>query len=464
MAQVNPSVVVDVVVSALGAGARVDRFGVPMIIDTQNIKSATALAPVIKTYYSLAEMQADGFATYTKAYKLAQQIFRQRKPNPSYFKVASIFALSDAELTAVESADPVWFRLLLTSVAEADIELVSDWVETVADNDYILFVDSFDADNFGTAPSIKTLLAAADSTKTAMGCRKANPQTLTLTISAPFVASNSVVVSVNGVALLPTVFATDSNTTLAALATALQASTTTAIASATVTDAGIGTDDDREIVIVANDPLVDVVLTGYACSLGASQNTAAVATTTAGAKPWSASAVGFLCSFPAGSANLAGKLLNAIEGDVCSTTDYTRVTSFGANIYTPVGSRNQTRNGQTSGEIASGAFYFIDTIEAIARFKAELQAAVLDLLAQNPKLPYNQSGINAVGGVIASIAQQFVAQGILEPFDPATAINVPTLASVDPSDRTARHLPGITAAFIGTGAIQSTEITITVTE
>ena len=462
MAQVNPSVVVDVVVSALGAGARVDRFGVPMIIDTQNIKSATALAPVIGTYYSLAEMAAAGFATYTKAYKLAQQIFRQRKPNPSYFKVASVYALSDAELTAVESADPVWFRLLLTSVAEADIELVSDWVETVAVNDYILYADSFDTDNFGTSPSIKSLLAAADSTKTALGCRKANPQTQTLTISAPFVADNSVVVSVNGVALSPTVFATDSNTTLAALATALQA--TTAIASATVTNAGIGTNDDREIVIVADDPLVDVVLTGYACSLGASQNTAAYATVTAGAKPWSASAVGFLCSFPAGSANLAGKLLNGIEGDVCSTTDYTRVTSFGANIYTPVGSRNQTRNGQTSGEIASGAFYFIDTIEAIARFKAELQAAVLDLLAQNPKLPYNQNGINSVGGVVASIAQQFVSQGILEPFDPATAINVPTLASIDPSDRTARHLPGITAAFVGTGAIQSAEITVTVTE
>jgi hypothetical protein len=295
-----------------------------------------------------------------------------------------------------------------------------------------------------------------------MGCRKADPQTLTLTISAAFVASNSVVVSVNGVALSPTVFATDSNTTLAALATALQA--TTAIATATVTNAGAGTDDDREIVIVADDPLVDVVLTGYACSLGASQNTAAIATTTAGAKPWSASAVGFLASFPAGSANLAGKLLNAIEGDVCSTTDYTRITSFGGNIYTPIGSRNQTRNGQTSGEIASGAFYFIDTVTAIARFKAELQAAVLDLLAQNPKLPYNQNGINSVGGVVASIAQQFVSQGILEPFDPATAINVPTLASIDPAERTARNLPGITAAFVGTGAIQSAEITVTVTE
>jgi len=459
---VNPNVVVEVNVSALGAGSRVDRFGIPLIVDTQNIKSATALAPVIGTYYSLAEMAAAGFATYTKAYKLAAQIFRQRKPNPRFFKVASVYAVSDAELSAVESADPAFYYLLATSLAEADIELISDWVETVAEGDYLYLCDSFDTDNFGTAPSIKSLLASAGSSKTALGCRKTDPQTLTLTISAPFVADNSTVLSVNGVALTATVFASDSNTTLAAIATKLQA--TDAIASATVTNAGGGTDDDREIVIVANDPLIDVVLTGYACSLGASQNTAAIATTDAGAKPWCASAVGYLCSFPAGSANLAGKTLIGIDGDSCSTTDYNRVTSFGANIYTPIGSRNGTRNGQTSGEIASNAFYFVDTIIAIARLKAEMQEAIIDLLAQDPKLPYNQNGINAVAFTIGSIAQQFVTQGILEPFDAATAINVPALASIDPSDRTARHLPGITAQFTGTGAIQSTDITITVVE
>lgn len=459
---VNPNVVVEVNVSALGAGSRVDRFGIPLIVDTQNIKSATALAPVIGTYYSLAEMAAAGFATYTKAYKLAAQIFRQRKPNPRFFKVASVYAVTDAELSAVESADPAFFYLLATSLAEADIELIADWVETVAEGEYLYSADSFDTDNFGTGPSIKSLLSSADASWTNLICRKADPQTLTLTISAPFVASNSVVVSVNGVALSPTVFATDSNTTLAALATALQA--TTAIASATVTNAGAGTDDDREIVIVADDPLIDVVLTGYACSLGASQNTAAIATTDAGAKPCSASAVGYLCSFPAGSANLAGKTFIGIDGDSCSTTDYNRVTSFGANIYTPIGSRNGMRNGQTSGQIAPGAYFFVDTKIAIARLKSEMQAAIIDLLAQDPKLPYNQNGINAVALTIASVAQQFVTQGILEPFDTSTAINVPALASVPAGDRTARHLPGITAQFTGTGAIQSTDITITVVE
>jgi len=459
---VNPNVVVEVNVSALGAGSRVDRFGIPLIVDTQNIKSATALAPVIGTYYSLAEMAAAGFATYTKAYKLAAQIFRQRKPNPRFFKVASVYAVSDAELSAVESADPAFYYLLATSLAEADIELISDWVETVAEGDYLYLCDSFDTDNFGTAPSIKSLLASAGSSKTALGCRKVDPQTVTLTISAAFVTDNSTVVSVNGVALSPTVFATNSNTTLAALATALQA--TDAIASATVTNAGSGTDDDRGIVIVANDPLVDVVLSGYACTLGASQNTAAFAITDNGAQPLCASEVGYLCSYPAGAATAGLKTFAGIEADSVSQTELTNVNGSGANAYPTLGGGPKLMKGQTSGLIASGAYYFIDTVEAIDRLKEAIEVAALALLAQSPKLAYNQAGINAVGGAIAAVALQFVSDGILEPFDPATAISVPALASIDPSDRTARHLPDVTAEFVGTGAIQSATIVITVRE
>jgi len=456
------SIVVDVSVSALGAGASVNRFGTPMIIDTQNIKSATALAPVIGEYTSLRAMVDAGFASYTKAYKLAAQIWRQRKPSPKVIKVASVYALSSAELSAVEDLDPTWYRLLATTVAAGDIGTIATWAQTVATQSYRCSLDTFDVATFGSGTSVKTTLASANDWRTALHCRKANPQTQTLTISAPFVTSNSTVVSVNGVALSPTVFATDSNTTLAALATALQA--TDAIASATVTNAGGGTDDDREIVIVANDPLVDVVLSGYACTLGASQNTAAFAITDNGAQPLCASEVGYLCSYPAGAATAGLKTFAGIEADSVSQTELTNVNGSGANAYPTLGGGPKLMKGQTSGLIASGAYYFIDTVEAIDRLKEAIEVAALALLAQSPKLAYNQAGINAVGGAIAAVALQFVSDGILEPFDPATAISVPALASIDPSDRTARHLPDVTAEFVGTGAIQSATIVITVRE
>lgn len=462
MSKIPVTPVVDVTISVSGAGASIDRFGVPMIVDTQNIQNASALAPVVSTFYSLREMVAAGFASYTKAYKLAAQMLRQKAPRPKFWKVASVDALSDAELTAVEDADPAWYYLQVTTVDAGEIEDVSGWVQSVATQGYAYLCDSFDADNFGTGPSIKTLLASADAIRTFLVCRVAKPQTQTLTISAPFVASNSTVITVNGTPITPVVFATNSNTTLAALATALQA--TDAIASATVVDAGGGTDDDRTIIIVADDPLVDVVLTGYACSLGASQNTAAIATTDAGASVASASAVGYLCRFAAGAASIGLKTFSGIDGDALSQTQATRAKSFGANVYTEIGGVDVLWNGNTSGEIAPGAFYFLDTLIATDRLKAEIEAAVYAALRADPKTPYTQNGINAVVGAMVSVAQQFVAQGILLPFDPATAVNTPTLASIPAQDRTARHLPGITAEFVGAGAIQSANIQITVTE
>lgn len=462
MSKIPVTPIVDVSISVSGAGASISRFGVPMILDTQNIQGATALAPVVTTFTSLSEMVAAGFVSYTKAYKLARQLLQQRRPQPKQWKVASVYALSDAELTAVEDADPAWYYLLATTVAAGDIEDIAAWCQSVAAQSYFYACDSFDTANFGTGSSVKTVLAAADSSRSLLFCRKSAPQTQTLTISAPFVASNSVVVTVNGTPISPVTFTSDSNTTLAALATALAG--TTAIDTATVVNAGSGTDDDRVIIITAADPLVDVVLTGYACSLGASQNTAQIATSDAGANPACASAIGFLCSFEAGAASLGNKTLAAIEPDDLSLTQANRAAQYGANVYAEIGGFDVVYKGQTSGEIASGAWYFADTVIAVDRLKAEIEQAVYAVLRTSPKVPYNQNGINAVCAAIASVANRFVAQGILEPFDPATAINTPTLASIPAPDRTARHLPGITASFVGSGAIQSASIAITVTE
>ena len=229
-------------------------------------------------------------------------------------------------------------------------------------------------------------------------------------------------------------------------------------------DAGAGTDDDRTIIIVADDPLVDVVLSGYACSLGASQNTASIATTNAGASVASASAVGYLCRFAAGAASIGLKTFLGIEADALSLTQANRAKQYGANVYTEIGGVDVLWNGNTSGEIAAGAYYFLDTLIATDRLKAEIETAVYAVLRGDPKVPYTQNGINAVVGALVSVAQSFVAQDILLPFDPATAVNTPTLASIPAGDRTARHLPDITAEFVGAGAIQSTTIQITVTE
>ena len=93
-------------------------------------------------------------------------------------------------------------------------------------------------------------------------------QVQTLTIDAALVALNVIEVDVDGVNITET-FATDSNTTLAAFAASIQAEP--GVVTAVVTDAGGGSDDDREIIITANVAGTAVFLENENVTLGASQ-------------------------------------------------------------------------------------------------------------------------------------------------------------------------------------------------
>lgn len=93
-------------------------------------------------------------------------------------------------------------------------------------------------------------------------------QVQTLTIDGPLITANKIEVDVDGVNV-SAVFATDSNTTLAAFATAIQGEA--GVVTAVVTDAGGGSDDDREIVITAAVAGTPVVLENENVTLGASQ-------------------------------------------------------------------------------------------------------------------------------------------------------------------------------------------------
>jgi hypothetical protein len=96
-------------------------------------------------------------------------------------------------------------------------------------------------------------------------------QIISLTMSAALVTSNSVAGNINGTALTATIFATDSDTTLAAIATKIAA--VAGVQSATVTSVGGTASDDRTIVIVPTDPVNGVSVDSFVTTLGASQNT-----------------------------------------------------------------------------------------------------------------------------------------------------------------------------------------------
>lgn len=461
MSKIPVSTVVNVQIGLQSGAATRTGFGIPLIVDTQNIQSAGVLAPVLLTCSTLQDLIDAGFETFDKAYVLAEALLAQT-PRVATFKVASVNALSSAELTAVEAADSNWYAFLVTSRASADIQTCATWAQSAAARRHLFFAETQDAAAFTTAPSVLSILQAAGRSRTAISARKAAPQTQDLTISAAYVALNSVTLKVNGAtpAGFPVVFAADSDTTLANIAAALAA--TTEIASATVTAVAGGTDNDRTIVITAADPLIPVQITEYACTLGASQNTAEITITDPGAIPADASAAGLLIPKGLGEATLAGKSCPNLEPDDLSLTEFNLVTGKGGNVYVSIGDIEMFQKGQVMGKTAQNAILFIDTIAGVDRLEQALQDAVIAQLSATDKIPYNNTGIAAVAAVVDGVGRDFVSKGILEPYKFRDAINYPDISAISPADKSARNLPDITAAWTGTGAIQSVTINATI--
>ena len=104
-----------------------------------------------------------------------------------------------------------------------------------------------------------------------------------LTISAAFVTSNSINMKINDVAITPVTYATSSDSTLAALAAAIQAHAD--VRSATVVTTRGGTANDRTILIEAETPGAgELIFTNAVVTSGASQPTISFATSLTGKK------------------------------------------------------------------------------------------------------------------------------------------------------------------------------------
>lgn len=94
-----------------------------------------------------------------------------------------------------------------------------------------------------------------------------------LTFSAALITANVYNVSINAVAIAPVTFATNSDTTMAAIAAAIQA--LASVKRATVVTVAAATDNDRSILIEPEDDVPTLTISGSVVTLGASQATTA---------------------------------------------------------------------------------------------------------------------------------------------------------------------------------------------
>lgn len=106
------------------------------------------------------------------------------------------------------------------------------------------------------------------------------------------------------------------------------------------------------------------------------------------------------------------------------------------NTYRPIGSLSVTQNGtMINGE-------FIDTVRGRDWLKIRLQERVFTLIATTPKVPFTNAGIDQVKLQVEAQMVEGIKAGYLSP-DPVPVVTAPTVASIDPTNKAARHLPDV---------------------
>lgn len=151
-----------------------------------------------------------------------------------------------------------------------------------------------------------------------------------------------------------------------------------------------------------------------------------------------------------GSATWALKALESTATVSLSTGQRNTAANKNCNIYTSVSDLPLTRWGMV------GSGEYIDVIHGCDWLKAKIQQLVLTTLAQQDKIEYEDSGIEAIKGQLKAGLEQGVAYKIIKA--DAYTIECPTADEVDSAAKSERKLPDVTFNAPLSGAIHKTAI------
>ena len=435
--------IVDIAISRETSTVTRAGFGTPGIIAEFATSKTTTVFERTRTYSSLAEMVADGWDVYDPVYSAAQKIFAQ---NPSVSNIMvgredSGDASLDASLSAIENES-------------------SDW--------YV----------FGYVKATSNLV----------------------TFDADFVASNSIVATVNGVSAGAVVFTTNMETTMGALKTAMDLLTGVNVT--------VGTTPFRTMTVTVDGKRVDV---SFAITLGASQpgyttvesstildadldaiadwtetqkkifmfsssdsDIITSATTdiisTLGALNYDRTVgvyyptdlsyiefawMGETLPYDPGSQTWGLKTPSGVATYSLTSSQRGFVLGKNGNIYTTTGGVDITEEGKVVGG------EWIDVIRGLDWLEARIQENVFQNLIEVRKLPYNDGGITTIKGTVQGTLKLGEQNGVL--IEDSSVTTAPLFSSISAVDKQARTLPDITFTAQIEGAIQKVTVRGTVT-
>ena len=154
-----------------------------------------------------------------------------------------------------------------------------------------------------------------------------------------------------------------------------------------------------------------------------------------------------------GTSTWAYKTLKGVKPDNISGKE-TTLQNKNCNYYSEVGGVNITQEGK----VASGEW--IDIIIGTDWIEARLRESVYSALVNNRKIPYDDSGITPIEGLVKGVLNQAAAAGILQA--DSIVVTVPRYADIPQADKLARKLPDVKFTALYQGAIHRTTINGTI--
>lgn len=189
----------------------------------------------------------------------------------------------------------------------------------------------------------------------------------------------------------------------------------------------------------------------------ANRNRSAVvwhATPTGGADYPDAAWMGEGFPYEPGTSTWAYKTLNGVTPDTLLASQETALKGKNCNYYMTVGGVSITQEGK----VASGEY--IDIIIGTDWIEARLREAVYSALVNNRKIPYDDTGIAMIEGLVKGVLNEAASKGILQA--DSIAVTVPKYADIPQADKLARKLPDVKFSALYQGAIHSVTINGTI--
>jgi hypothetical protein len=169
----------------------------------------------------------------------------------------------------------------------------------------------------------------------------------------------------------------------------------------------------------------------------------------------SAGVLGKILPQDPGSYTVKFKTIAGSSADTLNDTEIGFLDGDNMNHYDNVAGISMIREGK----MASGQF--IDVTIFIHWLSARMKERIFTILSNQPKLPYTNDGLAALGAEMRAVLAIGVAVGGLAAG--TTSVFVPKVEDIDPAERAARNVVGLTFAGRLAGAAHSAEIQGTVT-